>query len=49
MRAARRNEATLTSGERMADVDAKGERVVLSDEEKARRLAQVRRVLAGCR
>jgi hypothetical protein len=46
---ARRNEANLASGERMADVDDKGERVFLSDEEKARRLAQARRVLAGCR
>ena len=46
---ARRSEANLASGERMADVDDKGERVFLSDEEKARRLAQTRRVLAGCR
>ena len=47
--AARRNEAALTSGERMADVDVKGERAFLSDDEKARRLVQVRRFLAGCR
>jgi len=47
--AARRNEATLTSGERMADVDARGERAFVSDDEKARRLVQVRRFLATCR
>ena len=47
--AARRNEAALTSGERMADVDAKGERAFVSDDEKARRLVQVRRFLATCR
>jgi hypothetical protein len=47
--AARRNEATLTSGERMADVDAQGERAYVSDDEKARRLVQVRRFLANCR
>ena len=46
---ARRNEATLTSGERMADVDGKGERVYVSDDDRARRLVQVRRFLAGCR
>ena len=46
---ARRSEAVLTSGVRVADMDDKGERVFLSDDEKARRLAQVRRVLAGCR
>jgi hypothetical protein len=47
--AARRSEAALTSGARLTDVDDKGERVFVSDEDKARRLAQVRRVLAGCR
>jgi len=47
--AARRNEAALTSGERMADVDARGERAFVSDDEKARRLVQVRRFLATCR
>jgi len=47
--AARRNEAALTSGERMADVDAKGERVYVSDDDRARRLVQVRRFLATCR
>jgi hypothetical protein len=46
---ARRNEAALTSGERMADVDDKGERSFVSDDEKARRLVQVRRFLATCR
>ena len=33
----------------ITDVDDKGERVFVTDEEKARRLAQARRVLAGCR
>lgn len=47
--AARRSEAALTSGVRITDVDDKGERVYVTDEEKARRLEQVRRVLAGCR
>ena len=47
--AARRSEASLASGTRVADVDDKGERIVLSDEEKARRLAQARRALANCR
>lgn len=47
--AARRSEAALTSGQRITDMDDKGERVFVTDDEKARRLAQVRRVLAGCR
>jgi hypothetical protein len=47
--AARRSETALTSGARITDMDDKGERVVVTDDEKARRLAQVRRVLAGCR
>ncbi len=47
--AARRSEIVLTSGVRIADMDDKGERVFVTDEEKARRLVQVRRVLAGCR
>ena len=47
--AARRSEAVLTSGVRVAELDDKGERVFVTDDEKARRLAQVRRVLAGCR
>ena len=47
--AARRSEAALTSGARMTDMDDTGERVVVTEDEKARRLAQVRRVLAGCR
>lgn len=47
--AARRSEAALTSGVRMTDMDDKGERYVVTDDDKARRLAQVRRVLAGCR
>jgi hypothetical protein len=47
--AARRSEAALTSGVRLTDMDDKGERYVVTDDEKARRLTQVRRVLAGCR
>ncbi len=46
--AARRSEAVLASGVRVADMDDKGERVFVTDDEKARRLAQVRRVLADC-
>jgi len=46
---ARRNEAALTSGARITDVDAKGERVFVSDEEKARRLAGAKQALAACR
>ena len=47
--AARRTEAYLNSGRRLTDLDDKGERVVVTEEEKARRLAQARRVLADCR
>jgi hypothetical protein len=47
--AARRTEAYLNSGRRVTDVDDQGERVVVTEEEKARRLAQARRVLADCR
>ena len=47
--AARRSEAALTSGVRITDMDDKGERVYVTDDEKARRLAQVRRVLTSCR
>ncbi|MFS2019832.1 hypothetical protein ACEN88_25020, partial [Massilia sp. CT11-108] len=46
--AARRSEAVLTSGVRIAEMDDKGERVFVTDEEKARRLVQARRVLADC-
>ena len=47
--AARHSQATLASGRRLTDVDDQGERVVVTEEEKARRLAQARRVLADCR
>lgn len=47
--AARRSEAALTSGVRLTDMDDKGQHYVVPDDEKAQRLAQVRRVLAGCR
>ncbi|WP_075791911.1 DUF4124 domain-containing protein [Massilia putida] len=47
--AARRTEAYLNSGRRLTDLDDRGERVVVTDEEKARRLEQARRVLADCR
>jgi hypothetical protein len=46
---ARRVEANLNSGRRLTDVDDQGEHVVVTEEEKARRLAQARRVLADCR
>jgi hypothetical protein len=47
--AARRTEAYLNSGRRLTDLDDQGERVVVTEEEKARRLEQARRVLADCR
>jgi hypothetical protein len=46
--AARRTEAYLNSGRRLTDLDDLGERVVVTEEEKARRLEQARRVLADC-
>ena len=46
---ARRNAAALRSGARLTDVDEKGERTVLTDEEKARRLAHAQRALGDCR
>lgn len=46
---ARRSAAALSSGARITDVDGKGERVVLTDEEKARRLAESKQALADCR
>jgi hypothetical protein len=46
--AARHSAAALASGRRLTDLDDQGERVVVTDEEKARRLAQARRVLADC-
>ena len=46
--AARRTEAYLKSGRRLTDLDDQGERVVVTEEEKARRLEQARRVLADC-
>ena len=45
---ARRNAAALRSGARLTDVDEKGERTVLTDEDKARRLAHAQRALADC-
>jgi hypothetical protein len=47
--AARRTEAYLNSGRRLTDLDEHGDRVVVTEEEKARRLEQARRVLADCR
>jgi hypothetical protein len=47
--AAHHTEAYLNSGRRLTDVDDHGERVVVTEDEKARRLAQARRVLADCR
>lgn len=46
--AARRTEAYLNTGRRLTDLDDKGERVVVTEEEKARRQEQARRVLADC-
>lgn len=46
--AARRTEAYLKSGRRLTDLDDQGDRVVVTDEDKARRLAQAKRVLADC-
>lgn len=45
---ARDYEAQLTSGTRVAHVDANGERAIMSDEEKARQLERVRRAKAAC-
>ena len=46
---ARRSAAALGSGARLTDIDEKGERIVLTDEEKAKRLAHAQRALADCR
>lgn len=46
---ARQDEAQLASGMRISEVNANGERGFMSDEERARRLAQARQQLAGCR
>lgn len=46
---ARRSAGALRSGARLTDVDEKGARFVLSDEEKAKRLAQAQQALADCR
>jgi hypothetical protein len=46
--AARRTEAYLNTGRRLTDLDDNGERVVVTEEEKARRQEQARRVLADC-
>ena len=46
---ARENERALSSGVRVSRIDAKGERVFLSDEERARRLESSQRTLKSCR
>jgi hypothetical protein len=46
---ARQEERLVTSGTRVSQVDAKGERYFLTDEEKARRAAVARRALQDCR
>jgi hypothetical protein len=46
---ARRQEVQLSSGVRIAQMDVKGERSYMSDEERANRLARARQALAGCR
>ena len=46
--AVRSSERTLASGIRISEVDAKGQRTFVSDEERARRLATARSSLAAC-
>jgi type IV secretory pathway VirB10-like protein len=46
--AARRGAATLASGVRMTETNDKGEQVILSDDERARRLATARSATAQC-
>ncbi|NIA52560.1 DUF4124 domain-containing protein [Massilia sp. TW-1] len=46
--AAREEEYFMKKTRRMIGVNEKGERAVLTDEDKAARLARARRVLAGC-
>jgi type IV secretory pathway VirB10-like protein len=45
---ARENARTLEAGVRISTVDEKGERVILSDEERARRTARTRQTLKSC-
>jgi hypothetical protein len=47
--AARENERTLSSGIRVSRVDEKGEKVFLTDEERAQRLERARKTLTSCR
>jgi hypothetical protein len=46
---ARGYERTLASGQRIAKLDRNGERVFLSDQERAQEIATAQRVLAQCR
>lgn len=46
---AREYHQTLASGERLARVDKNGERALLSDEQRARELQDVKRVMADCK
>ena len=46
---ARENERALASGVRMSRIGDKGEQVVLTDEERARRLERTQRTLKSCR
>jgi len=46
---ARESERALNTGARLSRVDARGEKVFLSDEERAQRLARAREVLKSCR
>lgn len=45
----KRNLAALESGQRMAQLDAKGERYFMDDEQRAKQVTEVRRRLAACK
>jgi hypothetical protein len=47
--AAREAERSMSSGMRISRVDEKGEKVFLTDEERAQRLERARKLLASCR
>jgi hypothetical protein len=47
--AAREAERSMSSGMRISRVDEKGEKVILTDEERAQRLERARKLLASCR
>jgi hypothetical protein len=45
----KRNLAALESGQRMAQVDARGERYFIDDDQRARQIAEMKRRLAPCK